>query len=513
MPISFNRIPSNWKMPLYWVEVDGSKAGLPTNVKPAMLVGIMNDTGAGAIKGTGTVNVPIPVSSQAQADYLFGQGSQLAMMFRAYFANNWAGQVYGLPLAPPAAGTAATGTIKVASAPTAAGTLHLYICGYHVPVGIGATDTTNNVATNISAAINAATQLPMTASPATDTVTWTSKFKGTAGNDVKISTNYYGAIGGEVLPAGLAVTITDPVNGAGDPVSTTAISNLGELEVEYVCMPFTDTTNMLAWENEFGFSDTGRWGFIREHFGHLFNAKRDTYGNLLTFGPTRNSPVHSVLGIEVACQSPVWEFAAAYTAKAARALQNDPARPLQSLHLETVLPPAVGQTRFLLSELNALAGAGIATQRVPGTDNLVTLMRETTTYTKNSYGVSDDAYELVTTLATLAQILRNQRQAITSKFPRHKIADDGTRFGAGQAIVTPKSIKAELVSQYRIDEFNGLVENAPAFKDNLIVERDPNDPNRVNVLYPPDLVNQLRVFAVLAQFRLQYNRGVDLAIA
>jgi phage tail sheath gpL-like len=73
-------------------------------------------------------------------------------------------------------------------------------------------------------------------------------------------------------------------------------------------------------------------------------------------------------------------------------------------------------------------------------------------------------------------------------------------------------VKAELVAQYRIDEFNGLVENAAAFKNNLIVERDPNDVNRLNVLYPPDLVNQLRVFAVLAQFRLQFDRGVDLAI-
>jgi len=27
----------------------------------------------------------------------------------------------------------------------------------------------------------------------------------------------------------------------------------------------------------------------------------------------------------------------------------------------------------------------------------------------------------------------------------------------------------------------------------------------VNVLYPPDLVNQLRIFAVLGQFRLQYS--------
>jgi hypothetical protein len=60
--------------------------------------------------------------------------------------------------------------------------------------------------------------------------------------------------------------------------------------------------------------------------------------------------------------------------------------------------------------------------------------------------------------------------------------------------------------------YNGLVEDLTNFKRNLLVERDPNDPNRVNVLYPPDLINQLRTFAVLAQFRLQYDRGIDTQI-
>ena len=230
----------------------------------------------------------------------------------------------------------------------------------------------------------------------------------------------------------------------------------------------------------------------------------------MTFGATRNSGQNSILGIELLSPTPAYEWAAAYTAKAARALVNDPARPLQTLSLDSCLP-APGKSRFLLSELNQLAYGGIATQRTPV--DVPMIMRESTTYTRNLYGNSDDAYELVTTLATLAALLRNQRQAITSKFPRHKLADDGTRFGAGQAIVTPIIIKAELVAQYRIDEFNGLVENGKAFKDNLIVERDPNDPNRINVLYPPDLINQLRVFAVLAQFRLQYDRGIDTVIA
>jgi phage tail sheath gpL-like len=183
---------------------------------------------------------------------------------------------------------------------------------------------------------------------------------------------------------------------------------------------------------------------------------------------------------------------------------------LQTLSLNSIkLAPL--HERFNLEELNSLAGHGIATQKA-GSDNQPMISRESTTYQLNLYGFTDDAYELVTTLATLARLFRNQRQAITSKFPRHKLANDGTRFGPGQAIVTPGIIKAELIAEYRMDEFNGLVEDTRNFKRHLLVERDSNNPNRVNVLYPPDLINQLRIFAVLAQFRLQYDRGIDVEI-
>ena len=63
-----------------------------------------------------------------------------------------------------------------------------------------------------------------------------------------------------------------------------------------------------------------------------------------------------------------------------------------------------------------------------------------------------------------------------------------------------------------MDMYNGLVEDLANFKSHLIVERNVNDPNRLDVLYPPDLINQLRIFAVLAQFRLQYDRGIDAQI-
>src|SRR5262252_2386610 len=553
--------------------------------QPSLLVGVATSL------GDAPHDVAIAVGTQAQADKHFGQGSELSRLFKTFFANNFANEVWGLPITEGSA--AATGTITVSNAPSAAGTIHLYIAGEHVAIDVAASDTTANIAANMAADINAQTDLPVSATSATNVVTLTARWKGVTGNDIRLDLNYYGTIGGETLPPGLGLTfpagaagvagaatcsgsgtsltvatmtsgsivigatvtgtgvpagtiivsqqsgttgqagvyITNqattassasltfagppgPANflggGAGVPVFTNAISNLGEKNFEYVALPYTDSTSLNAWEQEFGFEDVGRWGWRRQLYGHIFSARRGIYPDLITFGNTRNSGVTSVMGVELTSPSGVFDWVSAYVAKAQRALINDPARPLQTLSFNTVkLAPL--QDRFNTIELNALATNGIATQKA-GTDNQPMVSRETTTYQLNLYGFRDDAYELVTTLATLARLIRNQRQAITSKYPRVKLADDGTRFGPGQAIVTPGIIKGELIAEYVNDMWVGLVENIQAFKANLIVERDPNDPNRVNVLYGPDLINQLRIFAVLAQFRLQYDRGLDTQI-
>jgi phage tail sheath gpL-like len=434
-------------------------------------------------------------------------------MFEAFFANNLTQQLYGLPVAESTASVQATGTITVGSIPTQAGTLHLYIGGVDVPVNIpaDATITVNEIASNIADAINANADLPVTATAAAAIVTVTCKWGGINGNEITMADSLAGLVGGQMMPVGMTIAYSgfQLAGGVGAPDFTTALGNLGENPYEYVALPYTDSTTLLGWETEFGFSDGGRWGWMRQLYGLLYSAKRDTYANLVTFGDSRNSPVTTVMAMEPQIPSPAYAVAAAYCAKAAAALSIDPARPLQTLHLESIMPAPL-QDRFNLGEVNTLAWNGLATQRTFD-DQIPQISRETTTYQLNLYGQLDDSYELVTTMATLSKLIRNQRYAITSKYPRHKLADDGTLFAAGQAIVTPIIIKAELVAEYAIDEFNGLVENMSAFKANLIVERDSNDPNRVNVLYPPDLINQLRMFAVLNQFRLQYNRGVDFS--
>ena len=133
---------------------------------------------------------------------------------------------------------------------------------------------------------------------------------------------------------------------------------------------------------------------------------------------------------------------------------------------------------------------------------LVRLERAVSTYVTNAYGVADPSWRDLETKKTVAWIRYQRRARVATKFPRHKLASDGTRAGAGQALVTPKIIRADGIAQFRQWEEVGIVANVDSWIDRYIVERDATDPNRVNELLPADVVNQLRVFAGRVQFVL-----------
>ncbi|EOB5409740.1 phage tail sheath C-terminal domain-containing protein [Yersinia enterocolitica] len=250
---------------------------------------------------------------------------------------------------------------------------------------------------------------------------------------------------------------------------------------------------------------TGRWSWSRQLYGHVYTAKVGDLSDLVAFGATFNDPHLTIAGYETGVQMATDELVAARTARNSVFIRNDPARPTQTGLLNGALPAPVG-TRFILSEQQSLLTHGIATAYSEG--GVLRIQRDITTYQKNTYGNADNSFLDSETLHTSAYVLRCLKSVITSKYPRHKLANDGTRFGAGQAIVTPKVIKGEMLSIYRQLERAGIVENFELFKQYLIVERNADNPNRLDVLFPPDYVNQLRVFALLNQFRLQYSEEV-----
>lgn len=290
--------------------------------------------------------------------------------------------------------------------------------------------------------------------------------------------------------------------GTGEPTFTGAISAIQSLEFDYVAMPFTDAASQAAWAIEYGFGANGRWNYTRQQYGMVLNAVRDTYANLITWGLAQNQPVISTIAVEQDSPTPLFQWSAAYCALAALGFSADPARPLQTLEFLGVLPARL-QNRFSQSQLNSLTNSGLAIQATSPDGNPM-ILREQTQYQLNSFGQSDTAFGLLTVLATLQELLRRMKSAITSKYPRVKLIPDGTKIGPGQAAVTPTDIKAELIAEFSAAEYDGLVSNMAQFKANLIVEIDDQNPNKLNVLWPPQLAGQLRQFNALAQFRLLY---------
>jgi phage tail sheath gpL-like len=68
--------------------------------------------------------------------------------------------------------------------------------------------------------------------------------------------------------------------------------------------------------------------------------------------------------------------------------------------------------------------------------------------------------------------------------------------------MTPKLGKAEAIAWFVEMEQLGLVEGLDQFKRDLVVERNASNPNRLDFLLPPDLINQLLQTAAQIQFRL-----------
>ena len=161
-------------------------------------------------------------------------------------------------------------------------------------------------------------------------------------------------------------------------------------------------------------------------------------------------------------------------------------------------PPSAN--RFELTERNSLLYSGISTFNVgdDGACRVEKLLR----LIKNAFGSPDNSFLNIETMYLLAYILRYMKTRITTKFSRMKLAANGTRFAQGAAIVTPNIIRSDVIAAYRELEFNGFVQDAEAFAKGLIVEQNSENRNRIDVLWPGTLINQLNVFALLAQFKL-----------
>ncbi|EFF3876499.1 phage tail sheath subtilisin-like domain-containing protein, partial [Escherichia coli] len=299
----------------------------------------------------------------------------------------------------------------------------------------------------------------------------------------------------ETTPGGLTIQLGYPGTKATNPDITRSVAGMGDRQYNYVVMPYKDDANLKIISDEL----LKRWGPVKMSDGVLWMAHTGTFGEVQAFGAKRNDFLATCTSIPKAPE-PDYLWAAAVCATCAPSLGADPARPLQTLALPSRMAPAPAD-RLTREERNSLLWGGIATVCV-ATGDVVQIERQVTMYRQNVYGESDPSYLDVETIYTLSWLRYSLRTFITQRFPRHKLADDGTPVRAGQNIVTPEIMKLQLISLGEEWVALGLVENLDTFKKNLLVERNTSDRNRLDVLCTPDLVNQFRFLAAQIRFIL-----------
>lgn len=487
MPILFNQIPGNIRVPFVRFEVNAGQSPYQS-IQRLVLIG--QKTAA----GSATADIPLIVSQNE--DGLFGPGSMLASMYKMARAQAPFQEIWAVPLSDAAGATAAAGSITCA-APTSSTSIVVYIGGFRVTVPVNALMLATDVATALAAAINACPGIIVSA--AVDGITAskvniTALNKGTLGNTIRIETRLYADDGDA---ADILLTIVQPTGGAGDPAITNAISNMGDDQWDWIVMPYCTgalLTQLETWLDS-------RWGPMSQRYGHNITAMAGTHGTVQTFTSGRNSWHTSIMPINNAPQ-PTFLWAAAVGGVVAQHLQTPPelSRPLQSLPLVGILPPKSVADRWSTVQRQSFYYAGASGYVVE--NGLVQIDRLITTYQRNAYGSPDQSWLDINTIAQLMYGIPFIMQYMTSTYPRAALVDSNPN--NIQGFVTVEDIHSAFVHAYKNLEDIGVFENSALFAQLLVVERNAQDPNRVDTYLPLDHVNQLRVLAVNATSFLQF---------
>lgn len=491
--VGFTYTPPNLRVPLFSFEVTSAGGATQANQR-VLLIGSAS---------TAQPLVPVQIFGPANAASLFGASSMLARMAAKYALNDGYGEVWALP-APSFTATEAVNQAAVVGVATTPATGTLYAGDQKIPFSMSIGDTAATIAGTLSAAVNAMPTVPLanaTVAPngGASVVTLPCEFLGAMGNSLSIGLNLGGARAGEALPAGVTISIAQTVQGSGVPVWPDLRAVLGDANFDLIVCGFTDSGSRAAVSALLA-DNAGRWSPVEMDYGHCYAAASGPTATLAAnaaLGGTLNDQ-HLTMWGTPGIPTPPWEVAAAVGGATFPSLKADPGRPLQTLPVLGVMAPSVGLSR---TNQQALLVAGIALLAFDNAGNC-SVLRAVTTYKANAFGVTDTSYLDTETLYELMLFNRTIMAGYADRFGRVKLADNGTHFGAGVAIVTPNDIRNGIIADYSQMETDGLVEDTAAFAAGLVVERNANDASRVDVLLDPTLVSGLRLLATLTKFSL-----------
>lgn len=461
--ISFAQIPSSIRKPGKYFEFNTSLAvrTLPGNLQRTLIVGQRRSS------GTVAANTPVEVFSDVEAATYFGRGSIAHLMAAAALRANPYLALTVIAADDAGGGVLATGTVTISGPATGAGVLTLFVAGQQVVIAIASGDTANSIAAALKAQCDKQPDLPVVATVSSAVVTLTAHHKGTLGNQIKVSAT--------VTAAGAGAAIVAMASGATDPTLTSTYAAVFATGHNILISAWNDQTSLTALKAHLDsvsgpLEQRGAIG-VYGHTGSLANS--NTLAGQINSGRISGILVPSTVDLS-------YEVAAAYGAVVAS--EEDPARPLNTLVLAGIDPPPLANRLSRTEQESALNNGTTPSEVGPG--EVVQIVRAITTYTLDPQSVPDISLLDLTTIRTLEYVRKSVRERIALRFPREKLSAR-----------TADKVRSEILDVLvKLEELE-IVEEVEANKAGVIVERDSQDPNRLNARIPCDVVNGLHIFA------------------
>lgn len=493
MSVTFKQIPNNIRTVGTHVEFDSSLAlqGLGSVSQRALIIAQK------IASGTQAVETIFLAQSLDQVKELAGAGSMASDCYDYFKRNNSNIETHIILVGEGT--TAKQGTITLTGTATANGEIALYLAGKRVSVSVANGDANTAVASAINSAINADGDLLFTSTVLSNVVTLTAKNKGEWTNKLDISVNRFPVSegGNEKTPAGLTVAINEStVAGAGNPSLANALASIPDQVFNYILVPYNDATNRALINTEIN----DRQDAMKQLEGHTFNAFAGTLGSTTSYGTGLNSPYNTTMSCDQDSPSAEHQWASAYMGKVSKVSSADPALPYTGEILEGIIPNP-RSTRFDREDRNTLLYSGIATHIVNGAGE-VSIERGITNYQTNALSQPDASFLDSQTPLTLSYLRQSFISVIGTRYRGYKIVSDPSVIASGQKTTSPNRMRGDIIAWGLDLVANGIIEDIESFKAGLVVQRNVGDPNRVDVLLKPDLVNQLNLIATLIQFKI-----------
>lgn len=472
--------------------------------------------------GTASLATPIAVASPEEADSLFGQGSECALMCRAIFAQKASADITVCPVAEGGSAVKATATLLFASAAGSAGVVRVTISGQQVAdVAVASGATAANIAADVAIAINRAGNLPCTAAVSSATVTLSAKQGGVRGNELGISVEL--------------TTTTTTVALNGGTASTSLVRGrfgTGTATAGSVSDSFTNALAAVATGEYFiaaACSDTTNAGLIKTHLATyagiaerkrqqaVMGLKTQSVATAVTFGQTVNATRIQIVYQRDTGSSVVdpWtpctgELAASVAAArlygdgtignggAVRGEISYPAQNLDGVLLGGVKSQRLAACAFLATEVNQLLNAGITpldpSIANPGYSRLIKSISSYSLDTNGSLTRAVHDTSCVTVSDYAADRIEN---AVIAAYPNKNIAPDPTNYIAPPTadVIYPSMVRATILAELDAMEREGLIVDVAANRDGVQVEQNASNKTLVVGVIPTRVIPHFHAFA------------------